>query len=167
VAAPPKPADDQAKRAADEQAKRAADEQARRLAEEQTKRAADDQAKRLADDQAKNIRTADLAGISKALRLYQDAYERKDPAALQTIWPSIPKSSFEGIRSSFRDASEVSMELHPVGDPKIAGSTATVVCDRNLRQVILKRVLQASNRVKIVLIRAGGGWVIQSVDAEK
>jgi hypothetical protein len=73
----------------------------------------------------------------------------------------------EGIRSSFRDASEVSMELHSLGDPKIAGGTATVLCERNLRQVILKRVLQASNRVQIVLIRAGAGWVIQSVDAVK
>ncbi len=68
------------------------------------------------------------------------------------------------IRSSFRDASEVSMDLRPVGDPKIAGTTATVLCDRNLRQVILKRALQASSRVRIVLSRAAGGWVIQSVD---
>jgi serine/threonine protein kinase len=167
VIAPPKPQVDPAKRAAEEQAKRAADDQARRSAEEQTKRAADDQAKRLADDQAKSIRAADNAAISKVLITYQAAYERKDPSALQTIWPSIPKLALEGIRSSFRDASEVSMELHSVGDPKISGATATVICDRNLRQVILKRVLQASNRVKIVLVRAGGGWVIQSVEAVK
>jgi hypothetical protein len=167
VAAPPKPQEDLAKRAAEDQAKRAADDQARRLAEEQTKRAADDQAKRQADEQAKNVRIADVAAISRALSAYREAYERRDPAALQTIWPSIPKPALEGIRSSFRDASEVSMELHSLGDPKIAGGTATVLCERNLRQVILKRVLQASNRVQIVLIRAGAGWVIQSVDAVK
>jgi len=167
VATPPKPQEDPAKRAAEEQAKRAADDQARRQAEEQTKRAADDQAKRLADEQARNIRAADVAAVSRALRAYQEAYERKDPAALQTIWPSIPKPALEGIRSSFRDASEVTMELHLVGDPRITGGSATVICDRNLRQVILKRVLQASNRVQIALIRAGAGWVIQSVDAVK
>ena len=167
VAAPPKPQEDPAKRAADEQTKRAADDQARRQAEDQTKRAADDQAKRQADEQAKNIRAADYAAISKALSAYQVAYERKDLTALQSIWPSIPKPAFEGIRSSFRDASEVTMELHALGDPKIAGGTATVICDRNLRQVILKRLLQASNRVKIVLVRAGAGWVIQSVDVVK
>jgi hypothetical protein len=160
--APPPPTPVPTK-AQDDQAKRA-DEQAKRLAEEQARRAADDQAKRLSEEQAKNARTADYAAISRALRDYQEAYERKDLAALQTIWPSIPKQVMEGIRGSFRDASAVSMELRALGDPKVSGNTATVVCDRNLRQVILNRALQASGRVRIVLNRAGSGWVIQSVD---
>ncbi len=165
VVVPPKPQDDPAKRAADEQMRRAAEEQAKRLAaEEQARRAADDQARRLAE-QAKVARATDNDAISRALGDYQAAYSRKDLGALRTVWPSIPKQSLEGIRSSFRDASEVSMELRPVGEPKIAGGTATVVCDRNLRQVILKRVLQASGKVRISLVRAGNGWIIQSVDA--
>lgn len=164
VVVPPKPQDDPAKRAAEEQKRRAAEEQANRLAaEEQAKRAADDQARRLAE-QAKTARAADDDGISRALRDYQSAYSRKDLEALRTVWPSIPKQSLEGIRSSFHDASEVSMDLRPQGEPKIAGATATVICDRNLRQVILKRVLQASGKVRISLVRAGNGWIIQSVD---
>jgi eukaryotic-like serine/threonine-protein kinase len=157
---PPAPAPTKAQ---DDQAKRA-DDQAKRLAEEQARRAADDQAKRLSEEQAKNVRTAEYAAISRALRDYQAAYESKDLAALQTIWPSIPKQVLEGIRGSFRDASVVSMDLRALGDPKVSGGTATVVCDRNLRQVILNRALHASGRVRIVLNRAGSGWIIQSVD---
>ncbi len=156
VSAPVKPQEDQAKRAADEQAKQLLDQQA--------KRAADDRTRRAAEEQANNARIADNAAISRSLMKYSEAYERKDPAALQAIWPSIPKPVLEGIRSSFREASEVTMELHQVGDPKIAGAVATVICDRNVHQVILKRALQASSRVRIVLVRSGAGWMIQSVD---
>ncbi|HEY6341252.1 MAG TPA: protein kinase [Bryobacteraceae bacterium] len=169
--------EEQAKLAADDRAKRLSDDQAqtKAKADEQARLAADDRAKRLADDQAqakakaeeqtKNARAADFQAVSRALNAYQTAYERRDPAALQTIWPSIPKPLLDEIRSSFRDASEVSMDLRPLADPAISGNIATVNCDRILRQVILKRVLQASNRVRIVLIRNGSGWVIQSVDA--
>ena len=159
-------AEDQARRAAAEEQKRQADEQAKRLVDEQTKKAAADQAaaRQLAEDQARNARAAESAAISRALTVYQSAYERKDVTALQRIWPTIPKQSLEGIRSSFRDASEVSMDLRPVGEPVIAGGTATVICDRKLHQVILKRTLEATGRVRIVLNRAGAGWVIQSVE---
>jgi hypothetical protein len=158
--------EEQAKRQADEQAKRAADEQAKRQAEEQAKRAADEQAKRQADEQAKNnARAAELQSVTRALKDYQAAYEHKDAAALQAIWPSISKQSLDGIRGSFRDASEVAMELRPVGDPEIAGSTATVTCERTIRQVIQKKPFEASTRVRIVLSRKGTGWLIQSVEA--
>ncbi len=159
---PPAPAPNKAQ---EDQAKRAAEDQARRLADEQTKRAADEQAKRALDEQAKNARNADYTAISRALRDYQAAYQRKDLPALQSIWPSIPKQALEGIRGSFRDASEISMELRSTGDPKISGNTATVICDRNLHQVIMKRAFQNSGRVRIVLSRAGSGWLIQSVDS--
>ncbi len=159
ASAPPRP------RVQEDQAKRSADDQTKRLADEQAKRAADDQTRRLGEERAAAARiAADDAAISRTLKEYQAAFERKDLAALQTIWPSIPKASLDGIRSSFHDASEVSMELRPAGEPKISGNSATVLCDRNLHQVILKRVLQASDRVRIVLIRAGTGWTIQSVD---
>jgi serine/threonine protein kinase len=157
--APPRP------RVQEDQAKSSADDQAKRLADEQAKRAADDQTRRLGEERAAAARiAADDAAISRALKEYQGAYERKDLAALQTIWPSIPKASLDGIRGSFHDASQVSMELRPVGEPKVSGNSATILCDRSLRQVILKRVFQASGRVRIVLLRAGTGWTIQSVD---
>jgi serine/threonine protein kinase len=156
--------EDQTKRIADEANRRAAAEQAARQAAEQTKRAADDQAKRTADELAKNARALEYGAISRALKNYQAAYERKDPSALRGIWPSIPKQVLDEIRSSFRAASEVSMELRPIGDPKVNGTTATVVCDRSLRQVIMKQSLQASTRVRIVLNRTSAGWVIQSVE---
>lgn len=123
----------------------------------------EDQAKRAAEEQIKNARTGDLAAISHALRDFQSAYDHRDLAALQAVWPAIPKPVLEGVRSSFRDASEISMELRPLGEPKISGAAATVVCDRNLRQVILKRALEASGQVRIVLGRAAGGWFVQSV----
>ncbi len=170
--APPPPAtspnktqEDQAIKAAEEQAKRLADQQAKRAADDQAKRALDEQAKRLSDEQAKNVRSAENAAISRALRDYQAAYSRKDLTALQTIWPSIPKQALEGIRGSFRDASEVRMDLRAVGDPQISGNTATVICDRNLHQVIMKRAFQATGKVRIVLSRVASGWIIQSVDS--
>jgi serine/threonine-protein kinase len=139
-------------------------EDARHAADEQTKRLKEEQARTAAEEKVKAARAAELQSVSRALADYQGAYDRKDPAALQAIWPSIPKASLDGIRSSFRDASEVSMQLHPVGDPEISGATATVICDRNLRQVIMKRPMQASNQVRIVLNRRGAGWVITSIE---
>jgi len=131
--------------------------------DDQIKRAADEQAKRVADEQARSAIVAENAAIGRALRDYQEAYERRDLASLQKIWPSISKQALDGVRSSFREASELNMDLRPIGDPKITGGTATIFCDRNLRQVIMKRVLEASGRVRIVLNRAGTGWTIQSV----
>jgi hypothetical protein len=162
---PNKTQEDQANKAAEEQAKRLADQQAKRAADDQAKRALDEQTKRLSDEQAKNVRSAENAAISRALRDYQAAYSRKDLTALQTIWPSIPKQALEGIRGSFRDASEVSMDLRAVGDPQISGNSATVICDRNLHQVIMKRAFQATGKVRIVLSRVASGWIIQSVDS--
>jgi hypothetical protein len=130
--------------------------------DEQIKRAADEQAKHLAEEQARSAIVAENAAIARALRDYQAAYERRDLAALQRIWPSIPKPVLDGVRSSFREASELSIDLRSIGDPKITGGTATVVCDRKLRQVIMKRVLEASGRVRIVLNRTETGWTIQS-----
>ena len=165
-------AEEQARRAAEEQAKRTADEQARRAAEEQAKRTADEQAKRVAEERAKNTaaekiqsaHAAELQSIARALANYKSAYESKDVAALQEIWPSISKTSLDEIRGSFRDASDVKIDIHAIGDPEIAGNTATVVCDRNLRQVIRKKTFQASSRVRIALNRKGTGWVIASID---
>jgi serine/threonine-protein kinase len=162
---PNKTQEDQANKAAEEQAKRLADQQAKRAADDQAKRALDEQTKRLSDEQAKNVRSAENAAISRALRDYQAAYSRKDLTALQTIWPSIPKQALEGIRGSFRDASEVSMDLRALGDPQISGNSATVICDRNLHQVIMKRAFQATGKVRIVLSRVASGWIIQSVDS--
>ncbi len=159
VAPPPLP-----KRAEDDQPKVAAEEQSRRAAEDQARRLADLQAK-AAEEKVVSARNADLQAIARALLDYQAAYRHKDPAALQTIWPSIPKAILEGTRDSFREASEVSTDLHSLGDPEISGGAATVICDRNLRQVIRKKVLQASSRVKIVLVRGSAGWVIQSIEA--
>jgi serine/threonine protein kinase len=175
VPLPPTPknaGEDPSKRMAAEPVKAVPDEQGKRLAEEQNKLAVEEQSKRLADAQAKaaadetaiNLHKAELQAISRALMDYQAAYQRKDPAALQTIWPSIPKPILDGIRDSFHDASEVNIDLRSLGEPEISGATATVTCDRNLRQVIRKKVLQASNRVRIVLSRRGSGWVIQSIE---
>lgn len=166
VSVPNKAQEEQANKAAEEQARRIADEQAKRAADEQAKRASDEQARRLSEEQAKtNARTAEYAAISRALKDYQGAYGRKDSTALQAIWPSIPKPALDGVRSSFREATEVTMELRAVGDPKVSGNTATVICDRNLRQVIRKQVFQANGKVRIVLSRTGSGWIIQSVDS--
>lgn len=159
---PARAPEDQGKTAAGDQAKRA-DEQTKRLADDQAKRALDEQTKRSAEEQTRNAHIAENAAISRALRDYQAAYERRDAAGLQAIWPTIPKQILEGIRGSFREASEVSMDLRSLGDPKVAGGVATVMCDRSVHQVILKRVLQASDRVRIVLNRTPAGWVIQSV----
>lgn len=132
--------------------------------DQQAKLAPDKAAKGATEDRARNARAADLRGVDQALKDYQSAYELKDAAALQAIWPSITKASLDEIRRSFRDASEVKMDLQPVGDPQISDNSATVICDRSVHQVIAKKLLQASNRVRIVLNRRGSGWVIQSVD---
>lgn len=139
-------------------------EDARRAADEQAKRLKDEEAKAAVEEKARGVRAAELQTVSRALSDYQRAYQRKDPAALQAIWPSLSKTSLDEIRSSFHDASEVSVDLRPVGNPEISGVTATVLCDRTVRQIIMKRPMQASDRVRIVLNRKGAGWVITSMD---
>jgi serine/threonine protein kinase len=139
-------------------------EDARRAADEQAKRLKDEEARAAAEEKARSVRAAELQAVSRALSDYQRAYEHKDPAALQAIWPSLSKTSLDAIRNSFHDASEVSVDLRPVGDPEISGVIATVVCDRTVHQIIMKRPMQASDRVRIVLNRRGAGWVITSID---
>ena len=139
-------------------------EDARRAADEQAKRLKDEEAKAAAEEKARSVRAAELQAVSRTLSDYQRAYQHKDPAALQAIWPSLSKTSLDQIRTSFHDASEVSVDLRPVGDPEISGAIATVVCDRTVRQIIMKRPMQASDRVRIVLNRRGAGWVITSID---
>jgi hypothetical protein len=139
-------------------------EDARRAADEQAKRLKEEEAKAAAEEKVRSLRAAELQAVSHALSDYQFAYQHKDPGALQAIWPSLSKTSLEEIRRSFHDASEVSVDLRPVGDPEISGAIATVVCDRTVRQIIMKRPMQASDRVRIVLKRRGAGWVIASID---
>ena len=139
-------------------------EDARRAADEQVKRLKDEEARVAVEEKAKSVRATELQAVSRALADYQVAYQHKDLAALQAIWPSLSKTSLDQIRTSFHDASEVSVDLRPVGDPEISGAIATVVCDRNVRQIIMKRPMQASDRVRIVLNRRGAGWVIASID---
>ncbi len=161
-------ADEQARKQADDQArKQAADEQARKQAadEQARKQAAAEQARKQAEDQARAAKAAELQSVNRALRDYEAAYTRRDSSALQAIWPSIPKQVLEGVRASFHDASEVEMTVTPAGDPEISGNTASLTCDRRVRQVIQKKPLEASSRVRIVLARRGSGWIIQSVDS--
>jgi hypothetical protein len=137
---------------------------ARRAADELAKRLKEEEARAAVEEKARSVRAAELQAVSHALSDYQFAYQRKDPVAIHAIWPSLSKTSLDEIRNSFHDASEVSVDLRPVGDPEISGAIATVVCDRTVRQIIMKRPMQASDRVRIVLNRRGAGWVITSMD---
>jgi hypothetical protein len=113
-------------------------------------------------DQEQMKRAADQQAIVKVLAEFEAAYNRRDLAALQQIWSAIPVTTY---RQQFRDARDLTFQLHPIGQPEINGNSAAAICSRTMSYRGQSGGLHShSDRVKVALSREASGWVLRSIE---
>ncbi|MBI3682434.1 MAG: protein kinase [Acidobacteria bacterium] len=110
------------------------------------------------------VREASRRLIQEALLRYSQAYEGKDLAAVKAVRPGLSAAQVKSLEDTFRNSRAIQMRLEMLGEPQISGNSATISC--RLSQMFTMRNgdrVPASNNVAIQLKRAGGGWVIESM----
>jgi serine/threonine-protein kinase len=104
---------------------------------------------------------ADEAAIGKVLEALAAAYNRRDIASMQKVWPGVPAAAY---RDQFRDAQELSFQLQPTGRPAISGNSATVTCARTTTYRGKSGGAETRReRVRVTLSREGPNWLIRSI----
>jgi len=101
--------------------------------------------------------------VRSTLLRFSQAFSQKDASQLSAVWPGLRKQELSKIKTSFRDADSIQMNLK-FSEPQIDGSHATVTCLRSL-QYIFKGGIRKSEEgtVTIQLGKQAGQWVIESV----
>jgi hypothetical protein len=107
---------------------------------------------------------AEGGAILQTLARYAGAYAREQTAEIQAVWPSIPARTLNTLKSTFRECGDIALELTPAGEPTITGDRASVACQRSLRQVCGKTPFSHRDSITVRLRRAGGGWIIESIE---
>jgi hypothetical protein len=104
----------------------------------------------------------DLNAIRSVLDSYQSAYNTKDLAKLQEIWPDMSPRQVSGLRTAFHDAGKVNLTYVITKGPEIAGDVAVVTFEQ---QIVTNA--SAKSKVTMTLRRNGaqgnGSWRITSV----
>jgi serine/threonine protein kinase len=118
--------------------------------------------------EAAKVEQAHKAGVERQaiqqlLSRYESAYQTRDADALEAVWPSIPPRTLASIRTTFRNARSISLDLNPAGEANISGDTATLVCRRTLQQSFGDKPLQNQDTITLKLRRQGVSWVIESI----
>jgi tetratricopeptide (TPR) repeat protein len=109
----------------------------------------------------KKKKSQEIQAIRGVIEQYAKAFESKSLGELIAVWPGMPAQTQNTLKRTFRDAKSISLKLNPESI-EVAGNSATVVCDRQLRQV-LDRPLNQSDKVTINLKRNDKGWVIAAI----
>jgi len=107
----------------------------------------------------------DLQNLSRILKAFEDAYNRRDLAELQRIWNPMPRNFVESYRNQFREAKTLAFQIRLSGAPSFNGDSATAVCNRTLSFTARngERPPETSERVRVVLDRTGSSWTIRSI----
>jgi len=102
--------------------------------------------------------------VRSTLLRFAHAFDTKDVDELSAVWPGLRKQELNKIKTSFRDADSIRMDLKPAGEPRIDGQHASVTCLRSL-QYIFKGGIRKSEEstVTIQLGKQPGLWIIESV----
>jgi eukaryotic-like serine/threonine-protein kinase len=99
----------------------------------------------------------DLNAIRGVLESYRSAYDTKDLAKLQEIWPDMSPKQISGLRTAFRDAGKVTLTYVITKGPEIAGDSATVSFEQQLMTHATARSLVTMTLTK------QGTWRISSI----
>jgi serine/threonine protein kinase len=104
----------------------------------------------------------DLNAIRGVLDGYKSAYDNKDLARLQQLWPGMSPKQVSGLRTAFHDAGKVTLNFSIVKGPEIAGNVAVVSFEQ---QIITNGAAKA--RVTMTLqkdsVPGSASWHITSV----
>lgn len=105
----------------------------------------------------------DAQAVRATLMRFSQAFTQKDPNQLAAVWPNLNKQELNKIRTSFRDADSIQMDLK-ISDPQIDGAHASVTCLRSLQYIFKGGIRKSeSGTVTIQLSKQAGQWVIESV----
>jgi hypothetical protein len=112
-------------------------------------------------DRSSSERQAILNTISQ----FEAAFNRRDLAALRSIWTGMPKAAGEVYRNEFRDTRSLEFRLTPVGPPDVNHDQATVICTRTQNFVAKNGAHPppTSDRVRVALVRVGSQWNISAI----
>ncbi len=106
--------------------------------------------------------TDDLNAIRAVLERYKSAYDNRDLAKLQELWPDMSPKQVSGLRTAFRDAGKVTLTYNITKGPELAGNVAMVGFDQ---QIIITNAA-AKSKVTMTLRKdaaQGGTWHITSI----
>ena len=106
--------------------------------------------------------TDDLNAIRNVLDSYKSAYDTKDLAKLQQLWPDMTPKQVGGLRAAFRDAGTVTLTYAIIKGPEVAGNVAVVTFEQQIKTTAV-----AKSRVTMTLSKDStqgkNSWHITSV----
>jgi len=103
--------------------------------------------------------TDDVNAIRAVLDGYKSAYDTKDVARLQELWPDMSPKQVNGLRTAFHDAGKVTLTYAITKGPEVAGNVALVT----FQQQIVTNA-SAKSQVTMTLKKdANNSWHITSV----
>jgi Protein kinase domain len=103
--------------------------------------------------------TDDVNAIRAVLDGYKSAYDTKDVARLQELWPDMSPKQVNGLRTAFHDAGKVTLTYAITKGPEVAGNVAVVTFQQ---QIVTNAA--AKSQVTMTLKKDGNNsWHIASV----
>jgi serine/threonine-protein kinase len=103
--------------------------------------------------------TDDVNAIRAVLDGYKSAYDTKDVARLQELWPDMSPKQVNGLRTAFHDAGKVTLTYAITKGPEVAGNVAVVTFQQ---QIVTNAA--AKSQVTMTLKKDGNNsWHITSV----
>jgi hypothetical protein len=103
--------------------------------------------------------TDDLNAIHAVLDAYKSAYDTKDLAKLQELWPDMSPRQVSGLRTAFHDAGKVTLTYVITKGPEVGGNVAMVTFQQ---QIITNAA--AKSQVRMTLEKDGNNsWHITSI----
>jgi hypothetical protein len=100
----------------------------------------------------------DINAIRGVLAGYKSAYDTKDVAKLQELWPDMSPKQVNVLRTAFRDAGKVTLTYSITKGPEVAGNVATVGFQQ---QIVTNATAKA--QVTMTLKKDGTSWHITSI----
>jgi hypothetical protein len=100
----------------------------------------------------------DQNAIRGVLESYKSAYDTKNLAKLQELWPDMSPKQVSGLRTAFHDAGKVTLTYAITKGPEVAGNVAVV----SFQQQIITNAA-AKSQVTMTLRKDGSSWHITSI----
>lgn len=101
----------------------------------------------------------DINAIRGVLESYKSAYDTKDLARLQELWPDMSPKQVNGLRTAFHDAGKVTLTYAITKGPEVAANVAVVTFQQ---QIITNAA--AKSQVTMMLKKDGtNAWHITSI----
>jgi hypothetical protein len=103
--------------------------------------------------------TEDVNAVRAVLDGYKSAYDSKDLARLQELWPDMSPKQVNGLRTAFHDAGKVTLTYAITKGPEVAGNAAVVT----FQQQIVTNAAAKSQVTMTLKKDANNSWHITSV----